>query len=112
MHYAHIIAAAEASGATIVRTASTVVIVLAGSEPADGHVPLADAARIAGCSPRALRAAIRRGELPMFGRQRSRTVRRADLDAWIAGQRVTPRPAAPRDDVDADVERRMRRLGG
>ncbi|AKV01657.1 hypothetical protein AKJ09_08320 [Labilithrix luteola] len=65
-----------------------------------------DAARIAKRPVRALRDARRAGELKMYGKQRSRTVRRGDLDAWIEASRV--KPSAGVD--DADIERRMARL--
>lgn len=74
-------------------------------DPAE-QLPRATAAQIAKCSTPTLTAACRRGELPMFGKQRSRTVRRSDLDAWIESRRV--RPVAGADDVD--MQRRMARL--
>lgn len=72
----------------------------------DELLPVRDAADEAKCSVRALTAARRKGELPMFGTQRSRTVRRADLATWIESRRV--RPVAGADDVD--MQRRMARL--
>lgn len=71
----------------------------------DELVPLAEAARIAATSPRVLRAAVRAGDLPAYGRQRDRAVRRADLARWIDGRRVRV------DGVDdPDIARRVRRL--
>jgi hypothetical protein len=64
------------------------------------------AADTAKCSMRTIRAAIRGGDLPAYGRQRSRAVRRADLDAWITSRRV--RPIAGHD--DPEMARRMRRI--
>jgi hypothetical protein len=71
-----------------------------------GLLPLADAARVAGTSMRVLRDAIRRGELPAYGRQRDRGVTRADLTRWIESRRVRP-VSGP---IDADMERRVTRL--
>lgn len=68
-------------------------------------VPLAEAARIAATSVRVLRAAIRTGDLPAYGLQRDRSVRRADLAQWIDERRVRI------DGVDdPDIARRVRRL--
>lgn len=64
---------------------------------------LVEAAKIARCSVRALRDARRRGELVMYGRQRSRTVRRADLDTWIESRKAPVSAGAD----DADMDRRM-----
>jgi hypothetical protein len=47
-------------------------------------LPVAEAARVAATSVRVLRDAIRAGLLPAHGGQRDRSVRRSDLDAWIA----------------------------
>jgi hypothetical protein len=69
-------------------------------------VPIREAARAAGTSPRVLRDAIRQGELPAFGRQRDRAVRRADLDQWIGARRVPVREGPS----DRDIERRMYRI--
>jgi hypothetical protein len=71
-----------------------------------GLVPIVDAAKRAKTSARIVRDAIRAGDLPAFGRQRDRSVRRGDLDAWIESRRV--RPVAGVDDLD--IERRVRRL--
>jgi hypothetical protein len=76
------------------------------ADDADALVPIATAAIHAKCSGRTLTAARRAGELPMFGRQRSRTVRRSDLEAWIESRRVAP--VAGPDDLD--MQRRMARL--
>jgi hypothetical protein len=70
-------------------------------------VPLAEAARMAGTSMRVVRDAVRDRALLAFGRQRDRSVRRADLDAWIASRQV--RPIAGVD--DRDIEARIARLG-
>ncbi len=69
-------------------------------------VPVREAARTAGTSPRVLRDAIRQGDLPAFGRQRDRAVRRADLYKWIAARRVPVREGP----LDKDIERRMNRI--
>ncbi len=77
--------------------------------PHDPHamVPLAEAARIAGTSTRVVRDALRGGALVGYGGQRDRSVRRADLDAWIASRRL--RPIVGVD--DRDIEARIARLG-
>src|SRR5690606_14096059 len=75
----------------------------ATDDPAE-LIAVSDAAQIARCSTRALRDAARAGELALYGRQRSRTVRRGDLMAWIESRRAP----VVRDDVgDRDLERRM-----
>lgn len=74
---------------------------------------LVEAARVAGLpcrrdgqpSTRVLRDAIRAGDLPAFGRQRDRTVRRDDLERWVESRRVVHEAID-----DRDIERRMRRL--
>lgn len=71
----------------------------------DDHLPLADAARVAGTSVRVLRDAIRGKELVAYGKQRDRTVRRGDLMSWIESRKVI-HPAVD----DKDIERRMARL--
>lgn len=71
----------------------------------DDLLPLAEAARVAATAARVVADAVRAGELPAFGRQRDRAVKRGDLRRWIESRRVTHEGA---DDVD--VERRMRRL--
>jgi hypothetical protein len=75
---------------------------------ADGAelVPLDEAARIAATSKRVLRDAIRAHALAAYGGQRDRSVRRADLDTWIAERRVAP-VAGP---ADLDIDRRVARL--
>jgi hypothetical protein len=80
------------------------LLVQQGPTP-DELLPLADAARIAGTSVRVLRDAIRAKEVPAFGRQRDRVVRRADLDRWIESRRVVHEAID-----DRDIERRMANL--
>lgn len=110
MHTASsIIAAAKARGIepTIVQTPGATIIVVAAAAPnADDLLPLPAAAEIAKCSTRTLREAGRAGELTLYGRQRSRTVRRSDLLAWVESRRV--RPVEGPD--DSDLERRIARL--
>ena len=80
----------------------------AESKPDPGAmVPLAEAARSAGTSTRVVRDAIRDGALVAYGGQRDRSVRRGDLDAWIADRRI--RPIQGLD--DRDIEARVARLG-
>lgn len=102
-----IVDAAAAAGATILRAPGATIIVLAARAPtSDDLLPLAPAAEIAKCSVRTLREAGRAGELTLYGRQRSRTVRRSDLLAWVESRKV--RPIEGPD--DGDLERRMARL--
>lgn len=70
-------------------------------------LPLPVAARVAATSTRVVKDAIRAGEIVAFGGQRDRSVRRADLRAWIESRKVVH---AAID--DADIEKRMRRIGG
>lgn len=99
----------DAAGATVIRAHGSTIIVLAHDAPsADELIPVRAAAAEARCSVRALTAARRAGELAMYGTQRTRTVRRSDLAAWIGSRRV--RPVAGVD--DADMRRRMRNLEG
>ena len=64
---------------------------------ADPFLPLDAAAALTGKSPRAVRDAVRRAELPGYGRPV--VVRRSDVLAWLQGLRVRPRPTT--DDADA-----------
>lgn len=73
---------------------------------ATSMLPIAVAAERAGCSVRTIRAGIRVGDLPAFGRQRDRAVRADDLAAWIESRKVKPTEGAD----DADMDRRMARL--
>ena len=85
-----LVAAARAAGATVVETPGALVIVApiaVAASDLDALLPLAEAARVAATSMRTLRDAVRREELPAFGRQRDRAVRRRDLDAWIESRR-------------------------
>jgi hypothetical protein len=96
-------AARATEGAVVVETAGAVVIVLprdAGATDPDEQLPEREAARFAGVSLRTLRDARRAGDLVMYGGQRSRTVRRGDLAAWIESRRV--RPVEGPDDPDLD----------
>jgi len=106
-----IISAAEKlDGATVVRApGATIIVIPARAADGDDLLPIVQAAARANCSVRMLRAAHRAGELAVFGKQRSRTVRRADLDAWIESRRVI-RPALAVVVDDQDIERRMKRI--
>jgi hypothetical protein len=104
-----LVAMARAAGATVIEAAgATIVVVARPAEPStpDALIPIAAAAERAATSTRVIRDAIRAGDLPAFGRQRDRALRRADLDKWIESRRARP-IAGP---ADADLERRMRRL--
>jgi hypothetical protein len=106
---AGIVNAARASGATVLETPGAVVIVLttAATAAPDDLLSLEEA-RVLGKlkSTRSIREAGWRGELRLFGSERSRTVRRGDFLQWLESRR-TPAVAGP---ADADVERRMRRI--
>lgn len=65
-----------------------------------------EAAGLAATSVGVVREAIRVGDLIAYGGQRDRSVRRADLDAWILARRFAPIAGV----ADADIERRMERL--
>ena len=69
-------------------------------------VMLSEAAAEAKCSVRTLTDARRKGDLVMFGKQRSRAIKRADLTAWIASREV--KPIAGVDDLA--MRRRVERL--
>ena len=77
----------------------------ASDDPA-ALIPLPEAARAAGTSKRVVRDAIRAGELPAFGRQRDRSVRRSDLQRWVESRRV--RVIEGPDDLD--IERRVAQI--
>jgi hypothetical protein len=79
---------------------------LAEDNDPDEHVSFDEAVDIARTSRRILRDAARRGELTLHGRQRSRTVKRADLVAWLETRR-TPVIAGTES---RDIEARMARL--
>jgi hypothetical protein len=80
-----LVVAAQAAGGTVVQTPAATIIVIPTRPAADPDelVPLKEAARLAATSVRVLREAIRSGALVALGRQRDRSVRRRDLDAWI-----------------------------
>lgn len=67
-------------------------------------LPIAEAARIAATSTRVVKESIRSGDLPAFGRQRDRAVRRADLDAWVVARRVKPLAGPDDDEIDRRVD--------
>ncbi len=102
-----LIEAATAAGATVIRApGATIIVIPARAADGDDLLPRAQAAKIAKCSDRTLRAAERAGELTAYGKQRSRCYRRSDLLAWIESRRV--RPVAGAD--DDDLARRMARI--
>lgn len=108
-HVDAIVTAAEAAGATVLRSPAATIIVIMRAIAGDPEqlLPLADAARAAATSVRVVRDAIRAGTLPAVGRQRDRAVRRRDLDAWIATRTA---PVARIDEGQgARVERRLAR---
>jgi hypothetical protein len=101
-----IIAAATRLGATVLRAPGADVIVITHDEPAENDlIRIHDCARIAKTSVRVVKDDIRAGEIAAFGKQRDRSVRYADLMAWIETRRV--KPVVGPD--DADVEKWMRR---
>jgi hypothetical protein len=69
-------------------------------------LPIQECARLAATSVRVVRDAIRAGDLTAYGGQRDRAVRADDLARWIESRRVILSGPA-----DADIERRMQRLG-
>src|SRR3974390_3380105 len=75
-------------------------------DDASALLRIAAAAEHASTSKRVVREAIRSGDLPAYGRQRDRAVRRGDLEHWIESRRA--RPVAGVD--DDDLRRRIRRL--
>lgn len=80
----------------------------AASADGDEMLALAGAAALAGVSERTLRDARRCGDLVMFGGQRSRTIRRADLLAWIESRKapIVTDVVADDDDIEARIHRR------
>ena len=101
--------AARALGAAILEAPGTTVIVVLHPWPVSGdeHLSLEEA-RVLGKfkTTRPIRDAGRAGELTLYGKQRSRTVKRAEFIAWHESRRV--RPIAGVD--DADVGRRVARI--
>jgi len=71
----------------------------------DELLTVAEIAALAKCGQRAVRDAIRAGDLPAFGNQKTRASRRRDAATWIESRR------APTHTVDdADLDRRIDRL--
>lgn len=95
-----IAAALTTAAAALVRLSA------ASARDPDELLPLAAAAAEAHCSVRALSDARRSGALATYGTQRTRTVRRRDLAAWIESRRAPVYPGA----ANADMDRRMRNL--
>jgi hypothetical protein len=97
-------------GVTVLESAGATIIVLPGASAADPAelLPLLDGARLASTSPRALKDAARRGEIALFGRERSRVVRRGDVLQWVQDRRAPV--AAVAQDQAARVEARVSRL--
>lgn len=117
-----LIAAAARLDATIVRAPGVIIIVLpdATSRP-DELVPLDAVAQLAKTSVRVIKDAIRSGALVGYGKQRNRSARRSDVDAWIESRRYQPVMGPDDADVDrwmqekqaafdADIKRRMRNI--
>jgi hypothetical protein len=108
-----LVAAARAAGATIVEGAGALVFVLPTAKDADPDelLPLRVAADVAKTSLRVIREAARDPEvLPSFGKQRDRSVRRRDLDAWIESRRARVVPIA--EGQEQRVELRLARRVG
>jgi hypothetical protein len=107
-----LVAAARAAGATIVEGAGALVFVLplpSAAEP-DELLPLRVAAEVAATSLRVLRDAIHADALPSFGKQRDRSVRRRDLEAWIESRRAPVAQVA--EGQEQRVELRLARRSG
>jgi hypothetical protein len=101
-----LIIAATAAGATVIRApGSTIIIVTERASDGDDLMPIAEAAALVRVSTPVLAKAGRNGELEVFGKQRSRVVRRADVLKWKASQRL--RLVGP---DDLDLARRIKRL--
>lgn len=106
-HLGPLEAAATAAGGTVIRApGATIIVIPARAADGDDLLPEREAAELAKCSVRTLRDAARAGELDRYGKQRSRSYRRANLLAWIETRRVRPVAGADDDDID----RRVRRL--
>ena len=98
---AHLAQLAEC-GARVVVT----VTVLPHEEPrGEERLTLAEAAKVARTSRYVVAEAVRAGELPASGRQRDRSVTRADLHAWIAKRVVKVEPPD-----DGDIAERVERM--
>jgi hypothetical protein len=105
-----LLAAARALGAMVVESSGATIIVVPATSDLDPqeHPPL-ERARALGHfkTTRPIKEAARAGELPMYGRERSRTVTRGEFLTWLES-RCVPSVAGP---VDKDIEARVRRLG-
>lgn len=104
---------AEAAGATVVRSPAGTIIVLPISQGADPgeHLSLEEA-RVLGklASTRQIKEAGHRGELTLYGSERTRTVKRGELVAWLESRR-SPAAAVPKGQAGR-VEARLRRAAG
>lgn len=105
-----LLTAAHARGVvpTIVHAPGAIVIVLGTpAERGDDRLSLEESRAILKLKTvRPIQDAIRAGELAASGKQRSRTIRRADLDAWDEARRTRPTGGVD----DADIARRARRI--
>jgi hypothetical protein len=73
----------------------------------DEHLTLKEAARVLKLrTDRPIKDAGRAGDLPLYGNERSRTVKRGELLAWHESRRATPIAGVD----DEDIQRRMSRL--
>jgi hypothetical protein len=100
-----IVEAARAHGATIVESPTQTTIVLSKRDD-DELLPIERASEIAATTDRVLRAAINAAELPAFGGQRDRSVKRSDLETWIISRKVRIEEG-PADD---SIARRVRQI--
>jgi excisionase family DNA binding protein len=95
----------EARGYALLARAAEIRAARRAAPPTE-WLTLASAAEIAAVTPRTIRGAIARGELPAGRAGRRPLVRRADVEAWITRTRPeSPRKVDPRDDVRAAIER-------
>lgn len=93
----------------VVRAPGSTIIVISDAAPASHDLlTIEEACAIARCSHRTLSDARRNGSLRMSGTQRTRTVRRSDLETWIEARATRPMTGAN----DNDIARRMRRIAG
>jgi hypothetical protein len=111
MNLAALVAQARAVGATVVELAGATIIVVPSAnatQSTDDHLSLEEARALGKFkTTRPIRDAARAGEVRVYGKERTRTVRRGEFLAWLES-RCSTRPTAGPD--DADLDRRIVRL--
>lgn len=108
MNSHYLLDAARAAGATVLEgQGATVIVLMRDGENSGDHLTLEDARALGKFkTTRPLKDAARRGELRIYGKQRTRTVKRGELLQWLESQRVEPGAALD----DSDITRRMRAI--